>query len=86
MNRLYLIFSLFIMSVVCTRAQTASVKGQVLTSDGQPAEFVTVGIKDLQIGTITDSKVIFVLKKYLPETSPYMYSWSDIVRLNKILK
>ncbi|SEI38468.1 iron complex outermembrane recepter protein [Dyadobacter koreensis] len=51
------------MSVSDTCAQTGSLNGQILTSDGQPAEFVNVGIKDLQIGTITDAKGHFRIKK-----------------------
>lgn len=63
MIRLYLIFLLLLTSATYTSAQTGSVRGQVLTSDGEPAEFVTVGIKDLQTGTITDGKGNFRLRK-----------------------
>lgn len=63
MSRLYLIFFLMILPAAHSMAQNGSLKGKVLTSDGQPAEFVTVGIKDLQIGTITDSKGNFRFKK-----------------------
>lgn len=62
MNRLYFIFFLLLAST-CALAQTGSVKGQIFTSDGQAAEFVTVGIKDLQTGTITDGKGSLKIKK-----------------------
>ena len=63
MTRLYLVFLFLLISETYTSAQTGSVKGQVYTSDGQVAEFVTVGIKDLQAGTLTDSKGNFRLRK-----------------------
>ncbi|WP_215239641.1 TonB-dependent receptor [Dyadobacter helix] len=63
MKRLYF-FTMIILAVLTgAYAQNGSIKGQILTSDGQPAEFVTVGVKELQIGTITDSKGNFRIKK-----------------------
>jgi iron complex outermembrane recepter protein len=40
-------------------AQTAQVKGKIMTSDGQPAQFVTVILKELNKGTETDENGLF---------------------------
>jgi iron complex outermembrane receptor protein len=63
MYKFYVIISLIFLSVQPSFAQTGSLKGLVITSDGQPAEFVTVGIKGTQIGTITDGKGYYKIKK-----------------------
>lgn len=63
MQKLSLTLLLLLCLTVSVFAQHAGIRGQILTSDGQPAEFVTVGIKELQLGTITDGKGHFRLKK-----------------------
>lgn len=63
MNKFYFVSLLLLATAASVLAQSGAIKGQILTSDGQPAEFVTVGIKELQTGTVTDSKGNFRLKK-----------------------
>jgi iron complex outermembrane receptor protein len=63
MTRLYYILFFLLLPIAYVSAQTGNVKGQIFTSDGQVAEFVTVGIKELQTGTITDGKGNFRIRK-----------------------
>lgn len=49
-----LLFSLLLFTFNYAIAQTGTIKGQVKTSDGQPLEFVNVGIKGLSKGSTTD--------------------------------
>src|SRR4051812_33675520 len=44
----------------------SAIKGKVLTSDGQPAAYVTVQIKHTSHGTLTDQNGEFVFKKIKP--------------------
>src|SRR5687767_12949843 len=44
----------------------SAIKGKVLTSDGQPAAYVTVQIKHTHHGTLTDQNGEFVFKKIKP--------------------
>ena len=43
--------------------QTATIRGRVTTSDGSPAEAVTVGLKDKAQGTITNSQGEYTLSR-----------------------
>ncbi len=47
-------------------AQTGTIMGIVTTSDGQPAEFVNVGLKGTSKGAITDKKGSFLIKNVEP--------------------
>lgn len=47
-------------------AQTGKITGNIHTSDGQPAEYVSVGLKGLRSGTISDEKGNFTLNKVKP--------------------
>jgi iron complex outermembrane receptor protein len=61
-----LIYSLmlFAMSTALFAQQNikTSLKGQIQTSDGKEAPFVTVVIKDTKYGTVTDAKGLFQLR------------------------
>ncbi|SMB85465.1 TonB-dependent siderophore receptor [Hymenobacter roseosalivarius DSM 11622] len=51
-------------SVITAQAQqTSAIRGRVTTSDGSPAEAVTVGLKDRGQGTITNSQGEYVLDR-----------------------
>ncbi len=47
-------------------AQTGAIKGKISSADGQPAPYVTVGIKDTRKGAITGDDGFFVLKNIKP--------------------
>ncbi|GAB2462005.1 TonB-dependent receptor [Hymenobacter qilianensis] len=51
-------------SVLTVQAQqTAAIRGRVTTSDGSPAEAITVGLEDRSQGTITNSRGEYVLSR-----------------------
>lgn len=52
------------------------VKGSVSTKDGQPAEYITVVIKNTSVGTITDDNGNFELKKIKPGSYTLIFSLS----------
>jgi iron complex outermembrane receptor protein len=55
MKKLY-IFILFLLSATGAYAQTGRITGQILSSDGQPAEQVSVGLKGSSKGAISDAQ------------------------------
>jgi iron complex outermembrane receptor protein len=50
-------------------AQTGKISGQILTSDGKPAEYVSIGLKGFKNGTVSDDKGNFTINKVKP--GPY---------------
>jgi iron complex outermembrane receptor protein len=62
MKKLY-IFVLFLLTSVVAYAQTGRISGQILSSDGQPAEQVTIGIKGSSKGAISDAHGKFTIEK-----------------------
>lgn len=65
MKHLYLFIS-FIVLHFTVSAQTGTIKGQINSADGQPAPFVTIGIKDTKRGALTDEDGQFLLKNIKP--------------------
>jgi iron complex outermembrane receptor protein len=61
LKHLYLILTLTLASVT-TFAQNGTIKGKINSADGQPAAFVTVGLKDTKKGALTNEDGQFVLK------------------------
>ncbi len=64
----HLILILAIVDFNCTSAfaQTGTIKGTVKTSDGKPAEFVTVGLKGTTKGTSANNKGEYEIKNIAP--------------------
>lgn len=57
----------FLGTALTTQAQqTSAIRGRVTTSDGSPAEAVTVGLKGSTQGTITNSRGEYVLERVQP--------------------
>jgi iron complex outermembrane receptor protein len=52
----------------CIYAQNGSIRGQVYSSDGKPAELVNVSLKGTASGTITDNYGLFSLTNLTPGT------------------
>jgi iron complex outermembrane receptor protein len=50
---------IFLLLIVGLHAQNSTISGKVLSKDGQPAEFVTVGLKGTKICTLTDGAGLF---------------------------
>lgn len=65
-----LFFTTLLLLVIChgiiANEILSAIKGKVLTSDGQPAAYVTVQIKHTNHGTVTDQNGEFVFKKIKP--------------------
>ena len=57
------IFALFIIFSSVAQQTSGSIRGVVTTSDGQPAPYVTVKIKDESIGSVTDGHGKFQIKR-----------------------
>ncbi|QRR01912.1 TonB-dependent receptor [Dyadobacter sandarakinus] len=58
-----LILLLLVCSVTAAFAQTGKITGQILSSDGQPAEQVSVGIKGSSKGAVSDERGRFSIEK-----------------------
>lgn len=63
---LFTIILLFVCYGIFANEVLSAIKGKVLTSDGQPAAYVTVQIKHTHHGTLTDQNGEFVFKKIKP--------------------
>jgi iron complex outermembrane receptor protein len=59
-------FILFIFSTILSLAQTGNISGSVQTSDGQPAEFVSVVISGTSKGALTDKNGAYQIKNVQP--------------------
>lgn len=59
-------FLLLLVAVTTTSAQTGSISGIVKTSDGSPASFVNVGLKEVRKGTVTAEDGSYTLKNVAP--------------------
>ncbi|NML38201.1 TonB-dependent receptor [Chitinophaga sp. G-6-1-13] len=65
MKKLYFIIGLVLMSVAAM-AQNGVIKGKINTADGEPAAFVTIGLKDTKRGTVTNEDGTFSVKNVKP--------------------
>lgn len=64
MNRTLLLLTIFLSGFQAVFAQrAATIQGTVKSADGQPAEAVTVGLKNTSIGTMTNNKGRFQLNR-----------------------
>ncbi|MDZ7936426.1 MAG: carboxypeptidase-like regulatory domain-containing protein, partial [Emticicia sp.] len=61
-TKTFKLISFFLFSIQLAFAQNANLKGKITTSDGKPAEFVNVILKDLSINTSTNSEGEFYFK------------------------
>ncbi|MCW3466947.1 TonB-dependent receptor [Chitinophaga nivalis] len=80
MRHLYLIVSLILFNLAVF-AQNGSIKGKISTSDGQPAAFVTVGLKDTKKGTLTNEEGVFTLKNVKPGAYHLVISYTGMKTL-----
>lgn len=67
--RLNGLFSAFLLLIsITTFAQNGTIKGQIKTSDGQPAEFVSVGLTSTTKGAIANKNGEYEIKNISPGT------------------
>jgi iron complex outermembrane receptor protein len=64
-------------------AQTGTIKGTVKTSDGQPAEFVTIGLKGTSKGTTVNQKGNYQLNRISPGSYTLTASFIGLVSQSK---
>lgn len=64
-----LLSTILLLITLAAAAQTGTIKGRVLTSDGKPAAFVTVGLEGSKIGAITGENGTYQLERIKP--GPY---------------
>ncbi|MBC9929731.1 TonB-dependent receptor [Chitinophaga qingshengii] len=56
----------FVLINVAVMAQNGVIKGKINTADGEPAAFVTIGLKDTKKGTLTNEDGTFTVKNIKP--------------------
>jgi iron complex outermembrane receptor protein len=74
MQKIY-IFILYVLSTTAVLAQNGKIAGQILSSDGQPAEQVSVGIKGSSKGAISDAQGKFTIERVKAGTYALLVSF-----------
>lgn len=74
MQRFYA-FILFMLCATAAFAQNGRITGQILSSDGQPAEQVSVGIKGSSKGSVSDAEGKFVIERVKPGSYTLLVSF-----------
>ena len=66
--KLFFVLGLLNISIlaIAQHSETGSIKGFVKTSDGRPAESVSVLIKNTQLGTVTNENGSFEFRRIKP--------------------
>jgi iron complex outermembrane receptor protein len=82
MKKLY-IFILFLLASASVFAQNGRISGQILSSDGQPAEQVSVGIKGTARGAVTDNQGKFTIDRVKPGSYTLLVSFVGLATLQK---
>lgn len=82
MKRFY-IFFLFLLVSVSSFAQNGRISGQILSSDGQPAEQVSVGIKGTARGAVSDNQGKFTIERVKPGSYTLLVSFVGLATQEK---
>ncbi|WP_215239741.1 TonB-dependent receptor [Dyadobacter helix] len=82
MQKLYFPLLLCLLSLSAF-SQTGKIAGQILTSDGAPAEYVSVGLKGLKAGTVSDASGKFNLNKIKPGSYTVIISYVGLATQEK---
>jgi iron complex outermembrane receptor protein len=75
---IYLIMSCFILQAALAQTNHGSIKGTVKTSDGNPASFVTIFIKENNKGTVTSEKGTYTIKDLKPGNYTLRVSFTGV--------
>jgi iron complex outermembrane recepter protein len=78
-------FCLF-MACIAAYSQTAQIKGIVTNSEGKPAPFVAVVLKEIQKGINSDEKGEFIINNVKPDTYTLMASFIGFKTLSQKIK
>ena len=81
MKHLYFILS-FVLINLTVLAQNGTVKGKITSADGQPAGFVTIGLKDTKKGALTDEEGQFIIKNVKPGNYVLVVSYTGTKTLH----
>ncbi|PSL46264.1 iron complex outermembrane receptor protein [Chitinophaga niastensis] len=81
LKNLYLIISLVLINLTVL-AQNGTIKGKINSADGQPAAFVTIGLKDTKKGTLTNEDGQFALKNVKPGAYTLVISYTGTKTLH----
>ncbi|NLR80656.1 TonB-dependent receptor [Chitinophaga eiseniae] len=81
MKHLYFILSLILINLTVL-AQNGTVKGKITSADGQPAGFVTIGLKDTKKGALTDEEGQFIIKNVKPGNYVLVVSYTGTKTLH----
>ncbi|MCF0073403.1 TonB-dependent receptor [Dyadobacter sp. CY261] len=82
MKKLY-IFILFLLASASVFAQNGRISGQILSSDGQPADQVSVGIKGTARGAVSDAQGKFTIERVKPGNYTLLASFVGLATLEK---
>lgn len=82
MRKIYILV-LFVLSTTMVLAQNGKISGQILSSDGQPAEQVSVGIKGSSKGAISDAAGKFTIDRVKPGKYALLVSFVGLETLEK---
>jgi iron complex outermembrane receptor protein len=82
MKRIYLLLCFLILSV-CSFGQTGSIKGLVTSSDGQPVQHVSIGVKGHKLGAVSGEDGSFNIRKIKPGTYTVLASYVGLETLEQ---
>lgn len=82
MQRIIFTLTLCLISIAMY-AQNGKISGQILTSDGKPAEYVSIGLKGLKNGTVSDEKGNFTINKVKPGIYTVLASFVGVTTQEK---
>ncbi len=73
----------FLMLSVCSFGQTGSIKGQIISADGKPAQHVSVGVKGHRLGAISGEDGNFLIQKVKPGIYTVLASYVGLETLEQ---
>ena len=85
MKKIYLTLC-FTMFCIYSFAQTGSIKGQITSSDGKPAQQVSVGVKGYKLGAISGEDGNFTIQKVKPGTYTVLASYVGLETLEQTVE
>ena len=81
--RIQLLITTLLISLSALAQQPSSVKGKITTSDGQPAIYVSIGLKDKNQSTTTDDNGNYTINRVKPGTYTLRVSAVGIISQEK---
>lgn len=85
MKKIYFIM-IFLCLSVCSFAQNGTIKGQILSSDGKPAQHVSIGVKNQRLGATSDENGNFTIAKVKPGVYTILASYVGLETLEQTVE